>query len=157
SSRCSTPTAPPAFDAGDSPSPRLRGEGRGEGQPQVSEQAAAPHPSPLPMRAWGEGKWGTLTPPLLGCRIAFAGVDPLARAAGALFFFPERCAGLEVVHQKLGRLEGRLAVARGGNDENDVVTGRQLADAMNDETCQQRPPPVGFRLHALKLALGHAR
>src|SRR5262245_10688812 len=53
----------------------------------------------------GRGLIGRL-PPLDRCIIAHPRIDPGAGTVGALLLLPEGRAGLQVVHQKLGGLEG---------------------------------------------------
>ena len=47
-------------------------------------------------------------------------------------------------------------MSRGRDDEDDIVAGRELADAMDDQRCLQRPAIMGFGLNAGELLLGHA-
>src|SRR5262245_36964342 len=95
-------------------------------------------------------------PALGGPLIARTRFDPAGPPLGIDFFFPERGAGFEVVHQELSGAEGRLAVPRGGDDQPDVVAGFEGTHAMHDQTCLQRPARAGFRLHPLELTFGHA-
>ena len=73
-----------------------------------------------------------------------------------MFLLPERGAALEVIHQKVGGLEGLAPVASGGGDEDDGLARFDLAGAVQDQHIVQRKPGFGFIHHAADLGLGEA-
>jgi hypothetical protein len=60
-------------------------------------------------------------------------------------------------HQELGRLEGRPPMRRDGDDEHDLLAGRDAAMAMHDGYALERPALLRLLDDARDLLLGHAR
>src|SRR5262249_41973226 len=83
-------------------------------------------------------------------------LDP-ALAAGAFHLLPERRAGLEIVHQKLGSREGVAAMRRRRDDEHDVLARRDPSIAVDHRDAEQRPAPFGFFHVPCDLGFRHAR
>jgi len=91
-----------------------------------------------------------------------AGLDPAGSFSvscnvswRAFLALPERRAGLQVIHQELGRLERRLAVLRGRQHKHDVFAGRDAAETVNDGQPVQRPARHRFFGMAHDLGLRH--
>src|SRR5690606_27959166 len=82
-------------------------------------------------------------PAVEGCLVVGAGRDP-ARPGGTGLLLPEGGARLQVVHEELGRREGRAAVGGGGGDHHDLRAGRQAPVAMDDEAGLKRPAGAGL-------------
>src|SRR5690348_13561284 len=64
--------------------------------------------------------------------VARAGLDP-ALAVRPLLLLPERRLRLQKVHHVFTRVERHAAMRAGHDDEHDLVTGNERADAMHDE------------------------
>src|SRR5260221_1894270 len=94
-------------------------------------------------------------PALRGFVVGSSRLDP-ARALRGFFLFPERRAGLEIIHDELASGKGFAAVRSGDDDEHDLVGGLQLADAVNHEHFHY--VPAGLRLgdDFFEGLLGHA-
>src|SRR5262245_3697540 len=75
----------------------------------------APTGAPRPWRPF------SLTPPPRSRIVALARLDPAYAAVGAQLLLPEGGAGLEVVHQEGGGVEGGLAVGGGRHHQHDIV------------------------------------
>jgi len=58
-------------------------------------------------------------------------LDPVL-ARGIFLKLPERRAGLQIIHQELCGQKRSLAVLRGRQHQNDIVSGLDAADAVND-------------------------
>src|SRR5258707_4743490 len=80
-----------------------------------------------------------------GLVVVGAGGDPL-RAVWRLLELPERRLGLEPVDQEGARVERRLAVRRGGGDQDDALTRLEPAVAMDDQAVDQLPAPARLGL-----------
>src|SRR5690349_21598706 len=77
--------------------------------------------------------WAMASIPALGRRVIRpARLDP-ARALPGLLLFPERGAGLQIVHQELAGLERLAAMRAGHHHQDDLVRRHEAADAMHDQ------------------------
>jgi len=72
------------------------------------------------------------------------GLDPGCGAVSQLFAFPERGAGLQVIHQEFGCRERGLPVRRCGHHQHDVFARQKPAVAMHDDAIVQRPARDAF-------------
>ena len=72
----------------------------------------------------------------------------MALALRQRLFLPERCTGLQIVHEKFGSLERRLPMRGRRHDEHDVVAGLQLAVSVDDERRLQRPASYALAIPA---------
>ncbi len=121
-----------------------------------ARRAGWPSPSPFTPRKMATPR---RCPPLVhgtdGLQLDFAiqrsrassssALAPTQRApSGPFFALPERGAGLQEVHDELGRLERRPAVGRGGDHQHDGVAG--LKRAMSDARSAWPAAASGRRL-----------
>ncbi|SCC94819.1 hypothetical protein THIX_60877 [Thiomonas sp. X19] len=82
-------------------------------------------------------------------------VDPL-HTLRRRFFFPERCLGLDVIHQECAGLKGRMPMRRCHRHEHDEITRLQHTDAMDDGCRLQGPPLLRLNHQTQNALLGHA-
>src|SRR5258706_9338674 len=94
-------------------------------------------------------------PALGSALVGFARVDP-AVALRRQFLFPERRARLEIIHQKLARLNRLAAVRRSDRDEHDLISRPQQSAAMNPQRIVNLPARLCLGDDFLDRALSHA-
>jgi hypothetical protein len=106
---------------------------------------------------WHQGFWcrnvrvgqnpetGTALPARQRGLVLVPGLDPVGAVRGH-FLLPERRAGLQVVHQELGRGKGVGAVRRGGGDHHDRLARSHRAVAVQDHRIAQTPAVAGLGL-----------
>src|SRR6185312_16093015 len=75
-----------------------------------------------------------------------AGLDPALAVRPALLL-PEGRAGLQIVHQEVGRLEGRPAMLGGGGDEHDRLARLDRAVAVHHQQVLHGKSRARLRLH----------
>src|SRR5262249_53869305 len=76
--------------------------------------------------------------------VDIARLDPFG-AARRLLELPEGRLGLEPVDEEVAALERRLAMRRGGDDEDDALARLEPAVAVDDERGFERPAPARLR------------
>src|ERR1700690_929065 len=88
-----------------------------------------------------------LFPTFCGTLVPRTRVNPALAVRGGLLF-PERGAGLEIIHDELAGGKSIAAVAGCHAHEHDLVHGLQLPDPVDDRRILNLPAPAG-RLHDL--------
>ena len=78
-------------------------------------------------------------------------------SAAAFFQLPEGRFGLEPVHQEPAGFKGGFTMRGTADDQDNVFTWQHASNAMNNETCIERPAGECFLLDFRKRFLGHAR
>ena len=74
------------------------------------------------------------------------------------FFLPERCLGLEPVHDEFRRLKSFTAVSRTHDHKDNVVAGQKFSHAVNHgDRLNRRPPASGIMNNASDGIFGHRR
>src|SRR5215471_7214838 len=99
---------------------------------------------------------GVSAPTLDAFVVARSRLDPGGYALRAFLELPEWSSGFQIIHQKLGGLEGGLAMAGRGSCEDDALFRGQPAYAMHNAHSQKRPTFLGFNDMGGNLALGEA-
>src|SRR5882672_337148 len=111
----------------------------------------------MPMKSGGpHPRMRASTPASDALVVAFACFDPHG-AALALFELPERRPRLQIIHQKFGRGECRLTMARGHADEDDALARCKASDAVHHAHAEKWPASLCFPDMGGDLALGEAR
>src|SRR5690606_22751896 len=80
-----------------------------------------------------------------------------ARPLLGVLLLPERCPGLQVIHDEVAGIEGRLPVCAGHTDEDDRLARLQRTDAVQHLDLEQRPTLLGFDDDLGQGLLGHPR
>src|SRR6185369_17505664 len=96
-------------------------------------------------------------PPAPGRRVVGRFRVHPGRATGLVDLLPERRAGLEEVHEELGRRESRLPMRGGGDHQHDVLARGNAAMPMDDGDAHQRPAFAGLGDVPFDLRFRHAR
>lgn len=78
-------------------------------------------------------------------------------AVAALLALPEDGTRLEIVHDEFARGEGFPAVLGCNLDENNLRSGSQISDSVNDHHVEQRPALSGICHDGTDAALSHTR
>src|SRR5690606_26048913 len=90
--------------------------------------------------------------------IRFFCLDPGALTPiGRMFALPERCIGLEKVHDEAGRIECRLPMRGAYRNHDDVFTGSDQAETMYNGHAEHWPTRDGTFGDAPKRGFSHGR